>query len=189
MTDSAQPAYTIELRQKLTMVQNRYDVVRSDPDGTEHVLAYVEQKRFSLKERVTFYTDDTKQHIAFTIGARNVLELKGSYDIDDGAGVRLGTIRKDFRSSLLRSTYHLDTPQGTITGQERSLVVALIRRVVDVPLPIRFDYHAESGARVMTVDRKLARLRDLYFVRVFDPALDWRLAAVQAVAQDAFMNR
>lgn len=80
-TTSTIPAYTLELRQRLTAVQNRYDVVTTRPDGTEQVLAYVEQRRFALKERVSFYTEDTMRQVAFTIGARNVVELAGTYGV------------------------------------------------------------------------------------------------------------
>lgn len=188
-TAAPTPAYTLELRQRFTAVQNRYDVVMTPPDGTEQVLAYVEQRRFALKERVTFYTDDTKRQVAFSIGARNVVELAGTYDVVDADGRPLGTIAKQFGASLLRSTYELQTPGGSLIGRERNAAVAILRRLFDLPLPIRFDLTAPSGVTVATVDRRLARVRDLYVVHVHDPALDWRLAAALAVAQDAFLDR
>ena len=186
----ATPAYTLELRQRLTAVKNRFDIVRVEPNGQEENLAYVEQKRFSLKEKITFFTDESKNEVAFTMGARNIMELKGTYDIEDGAGQRLATISKQFGKSLLRSTYTLDTPMGTLTVTERSMAVAVIRRLQNsIPLPIRFDANAPDGSQVATVDRKIMRLRDLYYIRVNDDRLEWRLAAAIGVACDAFMNR
>ena len=50
------PAYALELRQRFTPLQNRYDLVGVDASGGETILGYAEQKRFSLKEKVTFWS-------------------------------------------------------------------------------------------------------------------------------------
>ncbi len=184
------PAYTLELRQRLTAVKNRYDLVMVEPGGPEQSVGFVEQKRFSLKERVTVFTDENKSAVAFTIGGRNVLELRGTYDVESADGERLATMTKEFKKSLLRSTYTVDTPLGTLTVTERNVAVAILRRVQDsIPLPIFFDVKAPDGTSVATVDRKIMRLRDLYYIRVYDTRLDWRVAGAIGVACDAFMNR
>ena len=57
----------------------------------------------------------------------------------DAAGAPLGTFRKDFGQSLLRSTFHLSAPGLEATGQERNQVVgdpAPVRRL-PVRLPLR----------------------------------------------------
>ncbi len=187
---SGSPVYTLELRQRLTAVKNRYDLVRVGDGVQEETLGFVEQKRFSLKERVTVFTDESKTSVAFTIGARNVLELRGTYDVEDASGQRLATLTKEFKKSLLRSTYTIETPLGTLTVTERNMAVAILRRVQDnIPLPIFFDVKAPDGTPVATVDRKIMRLRDLYYIRVYDDRLEWRVAAAIGVACDAFMNR
>jgi uncharacterized protein YxjI len=187
--------YLIELRQKFTVIQNRYDVVGVDQSGTETPLAYAEQKRFSLKEKVTFWSGDDKSTVAFTMAARTMLELVGTYDVQGPAGEQLATIRKDARSSLLRSTYHLELPGGsTVIGQERGQVKAVLRRVVGFgtdfpwPFPIHFDFADGAGRPVLSIERQM-RLRDVYRVPVTDGRLDWRVAAALAVTVDAFMNR
>ena len=184
------PAYTMELRQRLTAIQNRYDIVQVDPSGAERTMGYVEQKRFSLKERITVFTDESKSQVAFTIGGRNILELKGTYDVADAGGAPIATLKKEFAKSMLRSTYNVETPQGTLVVTERNVVLAILRRVQDyVPLPIFFDVKTQDGRVIATVDRKIMRLRDLYFVRVHDPALRWEIAAAIGIGCDAFMNR
>ena len=186
-------AYVLELRQRFTVVQNRYDVVRLDQAG-ETPLAYAEQRRFTLREQVTFFASDRREQVVFTLRARNVVELVGSYDVTDADGTVLGTLRKDAMASLARSTYRLSTPQGELVGTERSLWQALARRALDVVgdfpwlLPLQFDFAPAGGPPVLTVDRSF-RLRDVYRVQVADDRLDWRLAAACAVAVDAFMNR
>ena len=180
--------YALELRQRITPLQNRYDLIGFH-DGTETLLGYAEQKRFSLKEKVTFFADDAKSQVVFTIGARNVLELAATYDIAAADGSMLATLKKNFKSSLLRSTYELTTYDGRqLVCQERQMWRAILRRISnDLPLPMQFDVMQE-GHVLATIDR-VFKLRDVYRVNVQDDAFDWRIAAAIAVAQDAFMNR
>jgi hypothetical protein len=181
--------YTLQLRQRFTAIQNRYDLVGLR-DGGEQVLGYAEQKRFSLKERITFFTADDKSQVAFTMGARNVIELVGTYDVQAADGTQLATLRKNAAASLLRSTYKVTLADGReLVGQERSLFTALWRRFTDIPLfPIHFDVADSAGQVLVSVDRVM-KIRDVYTIQVHDDALDWRVAAALAVAFDAFMNR
>ena len=189
---AVRPAYVLELRQRFTPLQNRYDLVRLDPSGLEQPLGYAEQKRFSLKERVTFWSGDDRRQVAFTIAARNVLELAATYDVQGATGEQLAVVGKDAVSSLLRSTYRLEVDGRRLLGRERSPVQAALRRVfgvLDLPwfLPIQFD--VTEGDRVaMTIERQM-KLRDVYRVEVLDGDLDWRVPAAFAVMVDAFMNR
>ena len=181
-------SYALELRQRFTAIQNRYDLIGFN-NGAETRLGYAEQKRFSLKEKVTFFADDAKTQVVFTMGARNVLELAATYDICDAVGASLATLKKNFKSSLLRSTYELTTADGRhFICQERKMWRAVLRRVTDdIPLPMQFDV-LEQGQVLVTVDRAF-KLRDVYKVSVQDDTIDWRVAAAVAVATDAFMNR
>jgi uncharacterized protein YxjI len=180
--------YVLELRQRFTALQNRYDLVGFH-EGTEQTLGYAEQKRMALKEKVTFYADDAKTTVAFTIGARGIMELNATYDIAGADGTVLATMKKSFASSLLRSTYEVTTADGRqLVAQERQLWRALLRRITDlIPLPLQFDV-VDRGHVLMTIDRQM-KLRDVYRIVVNDDAFDWRVAGALAVAQDAFMQR
>lgn len=186
-------SYTLQLRQRITVLQNRYDIIGVD-GGQETPLAYAEQKRIKLKEKISFYTDQSKRDTAFTLAARNIFELVGTYDVTDAAGNVLATLRKDAMASMLRSTYNLDTPRGPLVGRERTWWRPLARRAVsvvsDVPwlLPLQFDFVDNSGRSMLAIDRQL-RVRDVYRITVTDDNLDWRVAAACAVAVDALMNR
>jgi uncharacterized protein YxjI len=195
VTTAIVPAYRLELRQRFTPLQNRYDLIRVDATGAEAPVGYAEQKRFALKERVTFWSGPDKSQVVFTIGARNILELAGTYDVQAPDGTLLATVRKDVAASLLRSTYRVELPGGgELLGQERGPVRSALRRIVGLvsdlpwPLPIQFDFTTPAGQTVFSVERRLS-LRDSYSVPVTDPALDWRVPAALAVAVDAFMNR
>lgn len=184
--------YLLQLRQKLTMIQNRYEVVRIESGG-ESVLAYATQKRFTLKEKVTF-TDETGE-VAFTLGARNVFEVRGTYDVTGADGAVLATVSKDFGASLLRSTYTVEGPGWQLVGQERGPVKAALRRVIGAvsdipwPFPIQFDFTDPTGRSVVSIDRQALKVRDRYDIQVHEPRFDWRVAAALGVTVDAFMNR
>ncbi|PVG81331.1 hypothetical protein DDE18_17725 [Nocardioides gansuensis] len=175
------------LRQRLTLMVNRYEV--RVPDAQGRLMAFAEQKRMTFREQVTFFEDDTKARPVFAFRARQRLDLNAGYDVTDESGAPLGFFRKDFGASLLRSTFHLEGPGVTGTGRERSMPVALLRRFTDVDfLPIHFDFVDPQGAPLISVERKFA-MRDTYRVTVPDPRVDFRLAAAVSVAVDALMAR
>ena len=175
------------VRQRFTVMVNRYEI-RPTPEG--EVLALAQQKRMSLKEQVTFFADEQRTVPVFGFKSRNVLDVHGVTDVLDESGRPIGTFSKDFAASLLRSTWHLDQPgRGRITGAERNVLIAILRRFTDIDfLPYHFDFSRDDGQPAMSVERAWA-VRDTYAVTVHDPGLDRRLAAAIAVALDALQNR
>jgi uncharacterized protein YxjI len=78
--------------------------------------------------------------------------------------------------------------QPGATGQERSLLVALIRRFSDLSfLPYHFDFE-RNGQTVFSVDKKWG-ITDKYVVSIGDPQLDRRLVIAMAVGLDALQSR
>lgn len=175
------------VRQKVTMMVNRYVVHLENPDGSEGpMVAFAEQKRMTLKEQVTLYTDDSKSRPLAGFKARNIIDLGSGYDVLDEAGRPIGAFRKNFGQSLIRSTWHVDQPGlETITGQERSMLVSVLRRFVDSLswLPYHFDF-----GDAFSVVKKWG-LRDRYVVDIRDPRIDRRLVIAMAVALDALQSR
>ncbi|MCW2761954.1 MAG: hypothetical protein JWR85_2155 [Marmoricola sp.] len=178
------------VKQKLTMMVNRYEINEANPDGTVgRLMAVAQQKRMAFKEQVTFYRDDKRTEPVFSFQARQVMDMGAGYDVRDGSGSPLGMFRKDFGQSLLRSTFHLSGPGLEATGQERNQVVAVLRRFVDFPFAFHFDFKdQQTGTVVMSSERQMS-LRDRYVVTVPDPRLDFRLAASMAVGLDALLAR
>src|SRR5690606_21840275 len=85
------------LRQKITPLVNRYVVHVARPDGSEGpMVAFAEQKRLTLKEQVTLYTDESRDQVLAGFKARKVLDLASGYDVIDEAGRPIGMFRKDF---------------------------------------------------------------------------------------------
>ncbi|MEU2569806.1 LURP-one-related/scramblase family protein [Streptomyces althioticus] len=183
--------------QRATLKTDRYLVTGTGPDGSEdRVLAYAEQRRFSLREQLTFHTDETKSQVAFTVRERTLLDPGEGFDVLDAEGRPIGAFHERFFTSLVRSTWVLEQPGApNAVGRERNRFVAVLRRAWDwLPLdlvpfawPYHFDFESD-GKPVMTVDKKIG-LRDRYLVEVTDPGLDLRLAVAQAVALDTFQGR
>lgn len=181
----------LHVRQKITLMQNRYVVYVGMPDGSDGPpVAFAEQKRLAFKEQVTLYTDESKQQVLAGFKARKVIDLGSGYDVVDHGGAPIGSFRKDFAASLVRSTWHLEQPGiPPVVGQERSQLVAIVRRFVESLswLPYHFDFTI-GGQPAFSVEKKWG-LRDRYVVDVADPNLDRRLIIAMAVAVDALQAR
>jgi uncharacterized protein YxjI len=179
------------VRQRVRLAVNQYEVHTVAPDGSEgEMVAFAQQKRLAFKEQVTIFTDDSKQYPFLGFKARQALDLGATYDITDHNGAPIGNFRKDFKQSLLRSTWHLEQPGlGVTTGQERSQVVSILRRFVDSLswLPYHFDFKAGEQT-VFSVDKKWG-LRDRYLVEIQDGRIDRRLVIAQAIGLDALQAR
>jgi uncharacterized protein YxjI len=179
------------IRQRVRMMVNQYEVHTEGPDGGEGpIVAFAQQKRMAFKEQVTIYSDDSKQYPLLGFKARKVIDIAATYDVTDHAGQPIGLFRKDFKASLLRSTWHLEQPGlGAATGQERNQVVAILRRFVDSLswLPYHFDFMI-GGQPAFSVDKRWG-LRDRYVVDIADPRLDRRLVIAMSVALDALQAR
>lgn len=181
---------TLFIKQKITFMVNRYEVWSADAAGNPSgLIAFAQQKRMAMREQVTLYRDESKSAVLAAFKARSVLDLRGTYDVTDGAGAPIGTFRKDFAQSLLRSTWHVDQPGlPTATGQERNMFVALLRRFSDISfLPYHFDF-VSGGTPVFSVDKQWG-ITDKYVVRISSPQLDRRLVIAMAVALDALQSR
>jgi uncharacterized protein YxjI len=191
------------VKQRITMMVNRYEIRSVDANGSEGLLiALAQQKRMAFKEQVTFYADEARTQPVFGFKARKRLDLAATYDVTDAGGTPIGTFRKEFGKSLLRSTWQLTTSDGlTATGTERNAGVAIARRlwevlpvVSDLPSPfvLHFDFTAPDELIVLSSVRKRT-LRDRYDVEL--PTLpngwrlDWRVGAAMAVALDALQSR
>ncbi len=178
------------IKQRVTMMVNRYEIRAADPDGRMgDVLAVAQQKRLAFREQVTFYSDESRTVPVFSFRARQAMDLAAVYDVFDAAGTPIGYFRKDFAASLLRSSFHLGGPGIDAYGQERNVITAVLRRFTEFPFPVHFDFtDTTTSAPVMSSVRQLS-VGDRYTVDVPDPRVDFRLAAAMAVGLDALLQR
>jgi len=178
------------VKQKLTLMVNRYEIRGANPDGSEGaIIGIAQQKRLAFKEQVTFYSDEARTTPVFSFKARNIMELAAVYDVFDAAGTPIGFFQKDFKASLLRSSFHFGGPGIDAYGQERNQLVAIFRRFVDLPFTFHFDFTDKNTGQIVLSSEKKFALRDRYTVDVQDPRIDFRLAAAMAVGLDALLGR
>jgi uncharacterized protein YxjI len=190
---------TFVLRQKYAPVINRYQFSLTED---EPPFCFVEQKRFTFKEDIRFFTDESKTTELMRIKARQRFDPRATYDVTGADGTKLGEIKKVFGTSLLRSTYEIDWPGGSVTAQEKNVMVALFRRLVGfipyigdfadwLPIPYHFDF-VRDGEVIGTHSRRIGKFRDVYDIDVTgDPErkLDRRLVLAIAVGMDALQAR
>ena len=195
------------IEQKITAFVNRYEIYRTTEDGSKSdMVAFAEQKRLALKEKVNFFTDASRGTLAFSFRAEKVMDIHGKFLVEDPGNNIIGTFKKEFKKSLLNSTWNiLDADDNVVlTISESNKVLAIIRRFIGwVPMVgellevltnfirYHFSFQNSAGVEVGTY-RKTTLFRDHYLLSIDDvtyQAQDWRVLASIAVALDALQAR
>ncbi|MDX6387176.1 MAG: hypothetical protein QOD85_978 [Gaiellaceae bacterium] len=163
-------------------------------------IAYVRQKRMAIKEDIRFFADEAESQELFRIKARSMFDMGGArYDVTAADGSPIGVLEHVFGKSLLRSTWKVTDADGgeVVTAQERSMPMAIARRVVDfVPyggwLPIPYNFDLMMHGRVIGHMNTKYQLRDRYVLDLAGDAerkLDRRLGIALAIGLDTLQNR
>lgn len=195
------------VEQKITAFVNRYNIFSIQPDGNKgELIAQAQQKRLAFKEKVTFYSDESRETVAFTFRAEKVMDVHGRYIVEDPSGTVLGMFKKRFGSSLLRSTWEILNKDGSVAYKvtESNVVLAILRRFVGwIPIVgevfeiaiLFFRYHftfLDSDGNEHGKYSKTKLFRDHYQLassEQLDKSVDWRVLASVAVALDALQSR
>jgi len=196
------------IEQKITAFVNKYAVYAANSDGTKGELrAFAQQKRLAFKEKVTFYNDEAKTQVAFTLRAEKVLDVHGRYFVEDPNGQLVGAFKKNFAKSLLNSTWFILDTNGEpkLVISESNEAIAILRRFIGF-LPIigglaeivmvffRYHFNFIDTSTKQPVGRyqKTTLIRDHYVLSMTDEAFakeDWRVLAAMAVGLDALQSR
>jgi hypothetical protein len=187
------------LRQRIRLVINQYEFSLTDDDPP---FCFVEQARFKFKEDIRFYADESKSVELLRIKARQRFDPRATYDITGPDGQKIGEIQKIFGASLLRSTFAIRDGSGEIRAQEKSLGIALFRRLVGfIPyvenfanwLPIPYHFTFERDGKLLGENRRrIGKFRDVYDIDLNgDPerTVDRRMILAAAVGMDALQAR
>jgi hypothetical protein len=177
----------------------RISTLGSDGSSAGEPLAFVRQKKLAIKEDIRFFADESEQDELFRLKARQVIEIRGRFDVLTPDGGRIGTLEKVFGASLLRSTWRiLDAHEAEVAmAQEKSVPLALLRRVIDlVPygefVPILFQFTILVDGKEVGELRRPVGVRDRYILRLPgdpDRRIDRRTAVALAIALDALQSR
>jgi uncharacterized protein YxjI len=186
-----------EMHQKITFMVNEYKILKDD-----QVAGYAKQKRLAIRERFTLFSDETQTQIIATSAARSVIDLGAIYDIQDPGGQSLAAVKKEFKKSLLVSTWSVFNPQTNetlFTLSEKSIGIAIFRRIWDflpyagdVAFPIKYHFVIKRGDKVVGEFNKITRFRDRYALYMEEDQLDVvdeRVWMITAVLLDAMQSR
>lgn len=196
------------VHQQITAFVNRYDVYLPNDEGEKgELVALAQQKRLAFKEQVSFYTDESKKQLAFTLQAEKVMDVHGKYFVKDPSGDRIGAFRKEFAKSLLNSTWVIldENDQPVITISESNQTIAVLRRFLQwIPIigdiadlimnffRYHFVFRRLGSEKPVGMYTKTTLFRDHYRLDMTDEAYtsqDWRVYAAFAIALDALQSR
>ena len=126
-------------------------------DEQDNLYGFCDQKRFKIKEDLRIYDDENKNNEWLVIKQKNFIDAWGGFDIyDPNAGVLLGTVRKKFWNSILRTRWELLDSEGQNIGtlQEDSLGYAIARRTFLGILPKKYILHTIGSDMPITMRQK-----------------------------------
>ena len=177
----------------------RISTLGADRASAGEPVAFVRQKKLSLREDIRFFADETESEELFRMKARQVFDVRGRYDVTTPSGERVGVLEKVLGISFLRSTWkvHDANEQQVALAQEKSIHVALLRRLIDfVPygefVPILFQFTILMDGREIGELRRPMGVRDRYTLTLggdADRRLDRRVGIALAIALDALQSR
>jgi hypothetical protein len=200
MTDErfAHDAFFID--QLIRPIANLYRISTLGSDGGPgQPVAFVRQKKLSIREDIRFFADESETDELFRMKARQVFDVRGRYDVTSPEGERIGTLEKVLGISLIRSTWRVydASEQQVALAQEKSIHVALLRRLIDfVPYgefaPVVFQFTILMDGREVGELRRPLGVRDRYTLSLGadpDRRLDRRVAVALGIALDALQSR
>ena len=188
----------LHILQKITPFQNVYRVFWDANGSPGQLVAFVKQKRMALKEAFTVYADEAATRAVLSIKADRRIDIRSAMTVTDPTtGEHVGAVRKKGAASLLRSTWELDQPGlPTVTITERSLPIALLRRVWglipyanNIPVPWVFHFDAVAEGSPVFTHTRVWGWRDRYVMEVQDQRLDFRMAIAIGILMDAMQHR
>ncbi|MEY3408102.1 MAG: hypothetical protein RL038_1163 [Actinomycetota bacterium] len=190
----------IQFQQQITVLTNKYEISEADSNTP---LAFAEQAKMKIREKISFYRDSQKTELLFTFRAEKVMDIHGNYFIEDQNGILIGSFRKDFGRSLFSSTWLVSDASGNLvfTFAEENAALAVLRRISDfIPFvgelikffPYHFAITAGSSSQKVGRFAKTAVVRDRYLMSLEDEAwekLDARVFMAIGVGLDALQSR
>ena len=142
------------IREKfLKIFGNKFHIM----DEHNQLYGFCEQKRFRIKEDIRLYDDESKNNEWLVIKQRNLVDAWGGFDIfDPKAGILLGTVRRKFWKSILRTKWQVLDPDGNDIGMllEDSMAQAIARRVFLGILPKKYTLHTMGNDNPNTMRQK-----------------------------------
>ena len=172
--------FPLDLRFKLVAIASQIAV----RDATGHLLCYVKQKAFKLKEAVTVYGDEAQTRPLYRIGADRVIDISAQYQIEDMAGATLGVVKRHGMRSFWRTHYEAfrDGRPVLAIREENPWVKLADGLFTQLPIlgmfagylfnPTYVVTHADTGTAVLRVVKQRAFLEGRYRIDAVAPTSD-----------------
>lgn len=191
-----------EVHQKITLLANEYKILK-DSGTQQELAAYAKQKRLALREQFTLYSNEAQTTVLAASKARSVIDLGPTFDIFDSNQKSLAIFKKNFKKSLLVSSWSVYNPTEQkllFSVTEKNTVIAIARRLWEfipivseaIPFPLKFHFSIKSGDEVVGEYMKITTIRDHYALLLNEKhitTLDERAWMVMAVLLDAMQSR
>jgi uncharacterized protein YxjI len=100
--------YPISLSFKLLALASQIYV----RDSGGHLLGYVKQKMFKLKEDINVFADEQQTQLLFNIKADRIIDWSASYSFTDSRGTLLGSIKRQGMRSIWKASYDIFDASG-----------------------------------------------------------------------------
>lgn len=152
----------------------------------EQLVFYVERKAFKIKDDIRVYADETKTTELFRIGARQMFDFFGTFDVFDSAtGQIVGSLQRRNLVSAFRDEWSVLDQTGTQIGRviEDSLALALVRRFLIKIIPQSYDLE-HNGQKVADFKQHFGLFgykMDLVFTEASSNNFDHRMGIAAAV--------
>ena len=172
------------VKQKITMMVNRYEIRAALPDGSEgEVLAVAQQKRLAFKEQVTFFADEERQRAGVLLQGAQEAGPRRRVRHHRRAGNAAGHVPQGVHEvaapvlvggHLEGAGFSRGRPSATRASRCTAPVgVAALRRGTAVAVRVPLRLHRAQGKVVLSSARKRS-LRDRYEVTVPGGQVDGR---------------
>lgn len=213
-TGSTDPRYQHDrfvIRQWRRPMVNKYEVHVAEGAGDKpaegEVVAFVQQKRLTMKQKIQFYTNKDKSVELLNLEAQKKMDWGGRHTLTDvTTGEKVGELNKKLgMSAFVSSTWHVLDAAGNEIAYvtEKSMAFALLRRYGPDGLsifPYDFVITAAPGAQSYGVSpgtilghhKRRWGIREIYDLDLSADAskmFDRRLAVGMAIGLDALEHR
>ena len=124
--------YPIQLHFKLLTLGQRVTVL----DSNGHVLMYIKQKMFKLKENVEIYSDESQSRLLFRIMADRMIDFSANYHFVDAEGNDWGAVRRKGMKSFWSAHYDImQDGKVDMTIQEESPIKKVLEGLLgEIPI-------------------------------------------------------
>ena len=120
-------------------------------DTAGNLVMFSHQKGFKLKEDIRVYTDETKQHEALVIQARQIMDFSAAYDVwDPRTNEKVGALKRKGWKSMIRDDWIvMDANDREIAVViEDSMMLAMVRRFLSSLVPQNYDMLVNGTQKV-----------------------------------------